>query len=472
MTRHTLAYFGSYCLSLLGNGIASVLFPLLVLAKTGDVLAAGIVATATTGVGAVIGVFAGVVVDRFNRRTVSIISDTLSALSVAALPIVDAVWGLSLTWFIALGVLGAFGDVPGLTARESMLPRLVAHQRARSGALDRLVGAREALSGVLLIVGPGLGGLIVWLAGVSSAAMWITAGTSLAAALVTLTLPRDIGTVLASTAGQGTVGQGTTVRSAHPVAAADLAQRRGAAGVVRDLLDGWRFLFGHRLVLGATALSALSVVALTALQVVILPAYFTEVDLPSLTGLVIFGIALGSIIGAGVYTATVGRVSRRTWFIVGVAGSVIGFLALGSLASPWVVLAATVWIGLTNGPFSALMGVVQIEAIPNGLRGRVLSAQNAVMLGAPAILLTPIAALASGFGLVAAGLAVGALITLAMLAALVAPAFRSLDAVSPGDPSAPPGSSSAPQGSLPVAQGSPPTENPSSPSPQPPTTEV
>ncbi|MFD1200681.1 MFS transporter, partial [Leucobacter albus] len=200
MTRHTLAYFGSYCLSLLGNGIASVLFPLLVLAKTGDVLAAGIVATATTGVGAVIGVFAGVVVDRFNRRTVSIISDTLSALSVAALPVVDAVWGLSLTWFIALGVLGAFGDVPGLTARESMLPRLVAHQRARSGALDRLVGAREALSGVLLIVGPGLGGLIVWLAGVSSAAMWITAGTSLAAALVTLTLPRDIGTVLASTA--------------------------------------------------------------------------------------------------------------------------------------------------------------------------------------------------------------------------------------------------------------------------------
>ncbi|WP_042544027.1 MFS transporter [Leucobacter komagatae] len=457
MTRHTLAYFGSYCLSLLGNGIASVLFPLLVLAKTGDVLAAGIVATATTGVGAVIGVFAGVIVDRFNRRTVSIISDTLSALSVAALPIVDAVWGLNLTWFVALGVFGAFGDVPGLTSRESMLPRLVAHQHAQSGALDRLVGVREALSGVLLIVGPGLGGLIVWLAGVSSAAMWITAGTSLAAALVTLTLPRDIGTVLASTAGQ----------SGSPDAA-DPSQRPGAAGVtgvLHDLLEGWKFLLGHRLVLGATALSALSVVVLTALQVVVLPAYFTEVDLPGLTGLVIFGIALGSIVGAGVYAATVGRVSRRTWFIVSVCGSVIGFLALGTLASPWVVLAATVWIGLTSGPFSALLGVVQIEAIPNELRGRVLSSQNAVMLGAPAVLLTPIAALAAGFGLVAAGLSVGALVTLAMLAALVAPAFRSLDTVPLGTPS-------TPQGSLPVAQGLPPTEQQSSHSPQPPNTEV
>lgn len=417
MTRHTLAYFGAYSLSLLGNGIASVLFPLLVLAKTGDVLAAGIVATATTGVGAVVGVFAGVVVDRFNRRTVSVVSDVLSAASVAALPIVDALWGLHLTWFIVLGVIGAFGDVPGLTARESLLPRLVARQRSAPHALDRLVGIREGVSGVLLIAGPGLGGLIVWLFGVSATAMWVTAATSLAAAIVSLTLPRDIGAI-------DTIDTDidTGPASARPATAT------GPARVVRDLLDGWKFLFGHRLVLGATLVSALSVAVLTALQVVILPAYFTDVDLPGLTGLVIFGIALGSIVGAGLYSATIGRVSRRTWFVVAVCGSAIGFLALGSLAAPWVVLIATVWIGLTNGPFSALIGVVTIEAIPDRLRGRVLGAQNAVLLAAPALLVTPIAAFAAGFGLAAAGLAVGALVTVVMLAALVSPAFRGLDA--------------------------------------------
>ncbi|KAM9865313.1 Multidrug efflux pump Tap [Leucobacter aridicollis] len=417
MTRHTLAYFGAYSLSLLGNGIASVLFPLLVLAKTGDVLAAGIVATATTGVGAVVGVFAGVVVDRFNRRTVSVVSDVLSAASVAALPIVDALWGLHLTWFIVLGVIGAFGDVPGLTARESLLPRLVARQRSAPHALDRLVGIREGVSGVLLIAGPGLGGLIVWLIGVSATAMWVTAATSLAAAIVSLTLPRDIGAI-------DTIDTDidTGPASTRP------ATGTGPARVVRDLLDGWKFLFGHRLVLGATLVSALSVAVLTALQVVILPAYFTDVDLPGLTGLVIFGIALGSIVGAGLYSATIGRVSRRTWFVVAVCGSAIGFLALGSLAAPWVVLIATVWIGLTNGPFSALIGVVTIEAIPDRLRGRVLGAQNAVLLAAPALLVTPIAAFASGFGLAAAGLAVGALVTVVMLAALVSPAFRGLDA--------------------------------------------
>ncbi len=133
MHASTWVYFGSYSLSLLGNGIASVLFPLLVLARTGDVLAAGTVAAVTTGVGAVVGVFAGVVVDRVNRRTVSVVSDLLSAGSVAALPVVDALWGLNLAWFVGLGVVGAFGDMPGLTARESMLPGSSSCRRGRTG---------------------------------------------------------------------------------------------------------------------------------------------------------------------------------------------------------------------------------------------------------------------------------------------------------------------------------------------------
>ncbi|MGX1738720.1 MFS transporter [Corynebacterium flavescens] len=133
----------AYSLSLLGNGVASVLFPLLVLAKTGDILAAGVIASATAAVSAVVGVLAGVVIDRVNRRTVSIVSDILSAASIAALPLVDHLWGLNLTWFIVLGIIGAFGDIPGMTARETMLPRLVElGDGAKAGRLDRLVGIR------------------------------------------------------------------------------------------------------------------------------------------------------------------------------------------------------------------------------------------------------------------------------------------------------------------------------------------
>jgi hypothetical protein len=55
MNRSIVVYLGSYSLSLLGNGIATVLFPLLVLARTGDVLAAGVVASVTAAVAAVVG---------------------------------------------------------------------------------------------------------------------------------------------------------------------------------------------------------------------------------------------------------------------------------------------------------------------------------------------------------------------------------------------------------------------------------
>lgn len=411
MSRNTLVYLGSYSLSLLGNGIASVLFPLLVLAKTGDILAAGVLASVTAAVAAVVGVLAGVVVDRVNRRTVSIISDVLSAGSVAALPVVDALWGLNLAWFIVLGVIGAFGDMPGMTARETMLPRLVQLDGGKPNALDRLVGVRESLSAALMLIGPGLGGLLVFLFGVSSTVLFITAGTSLAAAVLSLLLSPRAG-------GIDPVGSAMPCRG-----------RAGVRDIYADLLEGWRFLFGHHLVLGASILAAVFVAVLAGLQATILPAYFTQEQLPQLSGFAVTGIALGSLLGASVYAAMIGRTSRRTWFVIGIVGSAAGFTALGVLGAPWLVIAASVLLGLTNSPMFAVLGVATIEATPDRVRGRVLGAQNALMLAAPALTAAPIAAVASAFGLVTAGITIAAVMGVTAVVALFAPAFRALDTI-------------------------------------------
>ncbi|MGO1306699.1 MAG: MFS transporter [Microbacterium gubbeenense] len=414
MSRNTFVYLGSYSLSLLGNGIASVLFPLLVLAKTGDILAAGILASVTAGVAAVVGVLAGVLVDRVNRRTVSIISDVLSAGSVAALPVVDALWGLNLTWFIVLGVIGAFGDMPGMTARETMLPRVALLGGGKPGALDRLVGVRESLSAVLMLIGPGVGGLLVYLLGVSSAALFITAGTSLAAAVLSFAISPRAGEI-----------ESTVVAGAE--------HSGGVRRLFADLVAGWRFLLGSRLVLGATIVTGVFIAVLAALQATVLPAYFSREQLPELSGFAVTGIALGSLVGAGVYTAMIGRTSRRAWFVIGIVGSMIGFVALGTLGAPWMVIVAAVLIGLTNAPMSAVLGVATIEATPDRMRGRVLGAQNALMLAAPALTSAPIAAVASGFGLTAAGIGIAVLMAVTGVIALVAPAFRGLDTIEPSN---------------------------------------
>ncbi|MFF5244314.1 MFS transporter [Streptosporangium sp. NPDC000095] len=408
MSRSTWVYLGSYSLSLLGNGVASVLFPLLMLAKTGDILAAGVLASVTAAVAAVVGMLTGVVVDRVNRRTVSIVSDVLSAASVAAVPVVDALWGLNLTWFIVLGVIGAFGDMPGMTARETLLPRLVHLDGGKPGALDRLVGVRESLAGALMLIGPGLGGLLVWLFGVSAAALFITAGMSLAAALLSFAMSSRAGEIpLTDVRGPGT----------------------GVRGVFTDLATGWRFLLGHRLVLGASLLSAVFVAVIVALQATIMPAYFTSENLPEFSGFAATGIAVGGLLSAGVYAATVGKVSRRAWFVIGMVGTGIGFTVIGMMAAPWTVLAAAVFIGLTNGPMSAVLGVATIEATPDEMRGRVLGAQNALMLAAPALTSAPIAAFASGFGLATAGIGIAVVIVVTVVVALCVPAFRSLDTI-------------------------------------------
>ena len=67
----------------------------------------GLVAAASGAPAAVAALVGGHLVDRLGRRLVCVVSDVGSALSVAALAIVDATAGLNAFWFVALGILGA-----------------------------------------------------------------------------------------------------------------------------------------------------------------------------------------------------------------------------------------------------------------------------------------------------------------------------------------------------------------------------
>lgn len=401
-------YLASYGLSLLGAGVASVLMPLIVLERTGDVLAAGLLATVGTGTSAVVGVLGGVVVDRFDRRVVSAVSDVVAAASLAALPLVDAVWGLDLTWFLVLAVVGAATRIPGMTAHEALLPALARLDPTRRGALDRLIGARETLSNVLLLAGPGLGGFLVALLGLSPQMLLLVAATTLVAAGLTLGIDPRAGRVV-------------------PVRRMLDDDRGALRRVSHELLAGWRVLGRSRIVLGATLVSASFVAIISSLQSILMPAYFAAEELPALTGLTLSAFAAGSLVGSALFVATMGRVRRRTWFVVGMVGSLVGFAALGTLASPVVVLGAAAVVGLTNAPAGAVLGVLTVEATPDVRRGRVLGAQNAILLGAPALTGAPLGALAAAAGLPVAAAALAGLAGVTAVIALLAPVFRDLD---------------------------------------------
>lgn len=132
MKLPVITYLFSSTLSALGNAIAAVALPLLLLAATGSALGAGVLAVATAVPSVLAGVLGGALIDRMDRRVASAIADVVSALALLALPIVDAIAGLELGWFVLFGILGAIGDVPGWPRGRRSRRRSPAPPRCRS----------------------------------------------------------------------------------------------------------------------------------------------------------------------------------------------------------------------------------------------------------------------------------------------------------------------------------------------------
>jgi MFS family permease len=397
-----IAYLSSYLLSLLGNSIAAIALPLIVLQVTGSALGAGALAVATMIPAVLAGLFMGVVIDRINRRTSSIVTDLISALSVAALPVVDVVTGLSLGWFVLFGILGSLGDVPGMTAREALLPAIV-----RNGGIsaERRVGLREGLGAVALLVGPALAGILMSIFE-GSTVLWITAGTSLAAALITLVIPGRVGRIVADDG------------SPAPVT---------SSSSWTQLRDGWRGLVGSPFLMAVTGFSVVFVFVLGAYQGLILPVYYTQLEQPGLLGFVLTALALGLLVGSGIFIVAGARVSRRRWLVVGVVGSTAGFAVIAALPSPWWIFAGAFLVGVFSGLFSSLLGVLMIERIPETLRGRITGTQNAIMTAVGPLAIVLAALLVQFVNVGVAALAIGAVWLIAAVGALLSRSLRSLD---------------------------------------------
>jgi MFS family permease len=404
MRRIPVAYLASYLLSLLGNSIAGIAFPLIVLQVTGSALGAGVVAAATAVPAVLAGLLMGVVIDRINRRTSSVVTDLVSAASVAALPLIDMVSGLSLGWFVLFGIIGSLGDVPGMTARDALLPAVVRH--GGIGA-ERLLGIRESLGAAALLLGPAVaGGLMVAFDG--STVLWITAATSFTAALLTLVIPHRVGAIGTNDAPAGQVGVS------------------GASGWAQ-LRDGWRVLSRSRFLVTTTMLSVASVTVLASLQGLVLPVYLTVIGQPGMLGLVLSALGAGMLVGGAVYAVAGARGRRQVWFRIGLIGTTAGFVVIAVLGSVWTVLAGAFVVGLASGLFGGLIGVLMIERIPEHMRGRIMGTQNALMTAAPPAGIVVAAVLTEYVSVEVAAAVVAAVWAVAAVVGLLAPSLRRLE---------------------------------------------
>lgn len=376
-----LRYLLSDALSLIGNSIAGVVLPLVLLARTGDVLAAGSLALICAVPQFVCGVVGGAVLDRVNRRTVSVVADLISAASCALLPVVDEVWGLSFGWFVVLGLLGAVGDVPGMSARDALLPSVC----EREGAdLQRFVGASQSLGALVNIIGPAVAALLIGFMD-DVDALWITAAFSCGAALVTLTLPRSVGEVSLSNDATAACN-GDMIRDAASVpagvdAAPAVPKKAGMLAAKSVLVDGLSALFATDSLLRASTLLSFGItMVMGSLQGIVLPAYFTQLGQPEAVGYVVSAMGAGLLVGSTAYTALAHVMTRRRWLVVSLLGMAASVCVLGQFPALPVLLAAAAVLGLFAGPASALLGFFAFDRVPDDRRGSAMGTLNALYL--------------------------------------------------------------------------------------------
>lgn len=387
-----------------GNGISIVAFPWLVLQRNGSALDASIVAMAGTLPLLAATLIAGAAVDKLGRRRVSMIADALSAVSVAAVPVLALTFGvdaINVAVLAGLAALGAFFDPAGLTARETMLPE-AAH--AAGWTLDRANSVYEAIFNLAYIVGPGIGGLLIaTLGGVNT--MWVTAaafGLSIVA----------IGVLKLEGAGRP-----------DPSAMSD--------GVWAGIVEGLRFVWNNK-VLRTLALVDLAATGLyMPMESVLFPKYFTDRNEPAQLGWVLMALSIGGLIGALGYAVMSRYMKRRTVMLTAVLTLGVAMTVIAFLPPLPVILVLCALVGFVYGPMAPIYNYVMQTRAPQHLRGRVVGVMGSLAYAAGPLGLILAGPLADAAGLHATFLALSLPMLALGLVAVFLPGLRELDAPNP-----------------------------------------
>lgn len=404
--RASVLFFASEGASLLGNAAIMLVLPWLVLVRTQDAAAAGLVAAAAAIPGFVAAVVGGSLVDRTGRRRMTIVSDLGSAASVAALALVDATIGLGLGWFVALGILGALFDVPGMTARDAMLARVAAEAGL---PLERVSGIRRALYGLAYLVAPATAGAALAFLP-STVVLAAIAGCSALAALLAFASPKRLGLPVPD--------------EELPRAAAGPEAPAPAPFGWSTIREGFRLLAASPLALATTLLGVGAMFAIGPLQAVVLPALFARADEPGLLGASLAAVAAGLIVASLLSASLTARLGRRPVLVIALLGSLAALVAFAVAPLPAVIVPGAAVVGAGFGLIAPLLPVLVTEAIPESGRARVFGLQNAGYLAA-----YPAGALLVGVIVQASDVQVGAIVCAAVWAVLVvfgllAPALR------------------------------------------------
>ncbi|WP_369144491.1 MFS transporter [Streptomyces sp. R44] len=391
-------------ISVTGNSLTLIGVPWFALETTGSPGKAGLVAFCAAVPVVLAAVAGGPVIDRLGRRRVSITSDLVCGLALAAIPLLHQTGALRFWMLCALMAVTGLFHAPGEMARHVLVPDLA----GRAGtSLTRAASLYDAVARGARMTGAAIAGLLVAFMGPGTV-LYVDAATFAVSALLVMATLRG-------------------VPSAEPLRD---APRLSAARYRADLREGYSFLFRARLMLGIMVMVMVTNGLSQSWSSVLLPVHSREnLGGPAAQGLLVSVFAGCALAGALLYGAIGERFSRRVVFT---AGFLIGgappyvVAALTDTTTPLLVTLAASGLGV--GVLNPILTTVAYEQVPDELRSRVMGASTAGVL-----LTNPLGGLAAGLlvervGLTATLLGIGTLYFLTTLSPMVFPAWRGMDA--------------------------------------------
>jgi MFS family permease len=356
--RNYRLYFIGQLTSLAGTWMQSAAQSWLVLGLTNSSFMLGVVSFAQFLPILLVGLFAGVAIDRIDRRRMLLGTQTLLMLS--AFTLAGLTWsGRVHVWHvIALaafnGTVSSF-DMPG---RQSFVVEMVGYED-----LANAIALNSMMFNSARMLGPAAAGvLIAWL---GTGTCFFLNGISFLAVIWSLYLmvvpPRTI-------AGTGTA-------------------------MLEQLREGLAYVWRHRQIFQQMALAAVSN-GFGYQYLVLVPLFARNVlhGGAGAYGALVAIQGLGSVIGAATLAWRVTTNGIRTNLIAGLLISAIGIVTFG--LSPWMGLSLAaqliIGVGLTN--FRASNNTLVQLFVSEELRGRVMSTYQLAAVG-----MTPIGALAVGY---------------------------------------------------------------------------
>ena len=346
--RNFRLFFGGQSISLIGTWMTRIATAWLVYRLTKSALLLGTVSFAGQIPTFLVAPFAGVLVDRMDRRKVLVWTQALAMVQSLALAALTLTHLINIHEVLALsvfqGIINAF-DMPG---RQAFMVQMVEDR----GDLSNAIAINSSMVNLARLVGPSLAGLVI--AATNEGWCFLIDGVSYIAVIISLLMMR------------------VQVE----------AVTRHAASMVEQLKEGWAYV--STFVPIRTILMLFALISLMGMPfVVLMPVFAVQVLYggPHTLGFLMGALGVGALISA--LSLVVRKSVRGLLKMIPIAAAVfgVGLVAFGLSHALWLslLLMLVTGFGMMQG-MTASNTIIQ-TLVPEDKRGRVMSYYTVAFVG-------------------------------------------------------------------------------------------